>query len=446
LIRFGDDFVLLCRSEGKAAYWLERVRGFLAAKGLALDPEKTRIVSFDRGFHFLGHLFVRSVVLPSKEEAPPDDELTAQLRTVAATDHARRGQALDEEEERRAGFDRALRVLYVMEPGRRLSLRNQSFSVVEQPSVLSGGPGAEVIAIPPGRVDRIELGPRVDADFEALRHAAGTDTRVSFVDGHGREHAALVADEKRHAALHLAQARVILDPARRLELARVLAAGRIRNQRALLRRLNRKRQLGEVTDAILQLNRQLRALPRAETLEGIRGQEGAAGRVYWPALGRLVRREFAFAQREREPPPDPANLALNFAASLLTRDVGVLVARHGLHPGFGVLHAARDRQEGAVYDLLEEFRSPLIEGLVVYLFNNRLLKADMFAETEDGWRIDRFGGDALIRGYEQWLDRPIKSPRFGRRILWRRLVEEQVVAFAAAVAGGPDYVPYAMDY
>jgi CRISPR-associated protein Cas1 len=96
---------------------------------------------------------------------------------------------------------------------------------------------------------------------------------------------------------------------------------------------------------------------------------------------------------------------------------------------------------------MEEFRAPLVEGLALYLINNRILKPGMFESPADGrCRIVRAGAEALIRGWETWLDRPVKSPRSKRRVLWRRLVEEQVVAYAGHVAGEAPYQPYVMDY
>lgn len=134
-------------------------------------------------------------------------------------------------------------------------------------------------------------------------------------------------------------------------------------------------------------------------------------------------------------------------ASLLGRDLFVLAGRHGLHPGFGALHSAADGEYACVYDLMEEFRAPLAEGLAVYLCNNRIVHQEMFATLQDGTiRLGREGHGPIIRGYEGWLDRDIKSPRTGNRVQWRRLAEEQVVAYAEHCRGKEPYRPYVMNY
>ena len=65
LVRFADNFLILCKERPMAEAALELSQTVLRDLHLALDPDKTRVTSFDQGFRYLGHLFVRSLVLPS---------------------------------------------------------------------------------------------------------------------------------------------------------------------------------------------------------------------------------------------------------------------------------------------------------------------------------------------------------------------------------------------
>lgn len=452
LIRFADDFVVLAREEAKAAQALEQMRAVLAEHGLGLNPDKTRIVSFDKGFRFLGHLFVRSMVVPSPKsaegEAAGADAGEQLLRWIAERDAEQAAAEAKVAADRAAGLDPGLRVLYVLEPGRRLSVRNQAFTVV-QPGLT--GP-QELIAIPPARVDRIEIGPACAADDEALRQALATDTVGHFVNGYGETIGLLAPPSTEHAALHLAQARTVMAEDSRVDLARRIVDGRLRNQRALLHRLNRKPQNTTVIERLTRLNKMIRRLSVVGDVPALLGHEGAATALYWPALVLLVRPGWAMARRDgfkrqRRPAADAFNVVLNYLAALLARDLSVLTGRHGLHPGFGALHSAADGEYACIYDLMEEFRAPLAEGLAVYLFNNRVVQEEMFATLTDGTiRLGREGHGPIIRGYEGWLERDIKSPRTGNRLRWRRLIEEQVVAYAEHCRGKEPYRPYIMDY
>jgi len=57
LVRYADDFVVMCRTPGQAEAALETARNILASLGLELHPDKTRVVDLREGregFDFLG--------------------------------------------------------------------------------------------------------------------------------------------------------------------------------------------------------------------------------------------------------------------------------------------------------------------------------------------------------------------------------------------------------
>lgn len=70
MVRYADDFVVLCRSEAEAQRALAVVQQWTAAAGLTLHPEKTRIVdatSERGGFEFLGYHFARGEKRPRRK-------------------------------------------------------------------------------------------------------------------------------------------------------------------------------------------------------------------------------------------------------------------------------------------------------------------------------------------------------------------------------------------
>ncbi len=69
MVRYADDFVILCRSEAEAQNALAAVRVWVSEAGLTLHPEKTRIVNAAQpgGFDFLGYHFERGMRWPRKK-------------------------------------------------------------------------------------------------------------------------------------------------------------------------------------------------------------------------------------------------------------------------------------------------------------------------------------------------------------------------------------------
>jgi len=79
MVRYADDFVILCRSAAEAEEALARVRAWVAEAGLTLHPEKTRVVDATQrgGFDFLGYHFERGMKWPRKKSLA---KLKARLR------------------------------------------------------------------------------------------------------------------------------------------------------------------------------------------------------------------------------------------------------------------------------------------------------------------------------------------------------------------------------
>jgi CRISP-associated protein Cas1 len=449
IVRYADDFVILAKDRPAIEAAHGRVEKLLAVNGLKLDPEKTRIRSYDETLRFLGHAFVRGWAMKSTEEEGSAD-IVAALRRLGEEDEAEgRALAAEADEERRlsgAGLDRGLRILHVREPGRSLGLRNNSFAVHEAPA--DGGEASrELIAIHHTRIDRIEIGPQVATDLETLKHALACDIPVSFINGHGETLGYLSCRLSQRAGRHLAQARHALDPVARLDLARRIVLGRLANQRALLRRINHRRGLEFVARSAAIFSRLMRRAELAKAIDELMGYEGVGGKAFWKAWGRLLLHGFSFSGRKRRSSGDAANIGLDLCSWLLTRDIGVVVTSAGLHPGFGVLHGSNDGRDACVFDLMEEFRTGLVESVVLSAINQQSLRFDMFAQNADGGvRLGRNGQNALIRFYEERCENAVTSPRSGARVSWRRLMREQAEAYAAHVEGRAPYRPYVLDH
>jgi RNA-directed DNA polymerase len=69
MVRYADDFVVMCRSQTEAEDALHMVRELIEERGLTLHPEKTRIVDATQrgGFDFLGYHFERGYRWPRKK-------------------------------------------------------------------------------------------------------------------------------------------------------------------------------------------------------------------------------------------------------------------------------------------------------------------------------------------------------------------------------------------
>jgi RNA-directed DNA polymerase len=92
MVRYADDFIILCRSEAEAQRALKRVQKWIMQAGLTLHSEKTHIVDAKQpgGFDFLGYHFERGLRWPRKKSRAKFKQ------TVRAKTRRTSGQSLDE--------------------------------------------------------------------------------------------------------------------------------------------------------------------------------------------------------------------------------------------------------------------------------------------------------------------------------------------------------------
>jgi group II intron reverse transcriptase/maturase len=77
LVRFADDFVVLCKSKPRAERALRLTRQIMSTLRLTLSEEKTRVTNFTEGFKYLGATFTGGLTLisPPASGAPQAEVL-----------------------------------------------------------------------------------------------------------------------------------------------------------------------------------------------------------------------------------------------------------------------------------------------------------------------------------------------------------------------------------
>jgi RNA-directed DNA polymerase len=92
MVRYADDFVILCREKAEAEAALREIEAWTSANGLTLHPEKTRIGDCSQpgqGFEFLGYRFEAGRRYPRRKS------LLALREKVRAKTKRSRGDALE---------------------------------------------------------------------------------------------------------------------------------------------------------------------------------------------------------------------------------------------------------------------------------------------------------------------------------------------------------------
>lgn len=269
----------------------------------------------------------------------------------------------------------------------------------------------------------------------------GVDT--VFMTGAGRYRGRLVGHLSGNIQLRLRQFQTLTQASGALKLAKSIVKGKIRNQRVYLRRK------GDRTWSEGPLRALRAAEARAElatSLDELRGCEGSASAAYFRVFGHLIRSsELRFDGRTRRPPLDPVNALLSFGYTLLFNLVGAAVERVGLDPYLGALHAPLTGRPSLVCDLVEEFRTPIVDALVVTAINRRAIQAPDFEDVGPGEPVlmKRETSRWFVELFERRVEQAAIYAPLGVRLRQHQIIEQQARALARAFTQGDPYVPYA---
>ena len=79
---------------------------------------------------------------------------------------------------------------------------------------------------------------------------------------------------------------------------------------------------------------------------------------------------FSMEGRNRRPPTDPVNALLSFGYSMLTRSFVVALSAVGFDPFRGFFHQPRYGRPALALDMMEPFRSLIVDSCVITAINN----------------------------------------------------------------------------
>lgn len=173
-----------------------------------------------------------------------------------------------------------------------------------------------------------------------------------------------------------------------------IVMGKITNSRYVLQRYIRDHDSGEkesrpMKDVVRTLGMSMKKVADSNgtSLDSIRGIEGDASRSYFQVFNSLITAQkqfFRFNGRNRRPPLDPVNAMLSFCYMLLMHDLRSALESVGLDPAVGFLHRDRPGRMSLALDMIEEFRSILVDRLVLSLINRRQVNPGGFETTGSG--------------------------------------------------------------
>ena len=186
-------------------------------------------------------------------------------------------------------------------------------------------------------------------------------------------------------------------------------------------------------------------ISRSQTLDELRGYEGASTARYFQAWAAFLPEDFPFERRSTRPPLNSVNACISFGATLLYSEAVAFLHAHGLDPALGLLHSTEDGRWSLALDLLEPFRPVLVEALALDLFSHQILTADHFEPRNGGTYLNEAGRKKFFLQYERRMERQFLSEAAGHRTTLRQQLEHQAVMYKSALEDAAKFQPFLMN-
>ena len=293
-----------------------------------------------------------------------------------------------------------MQTLYISQQGCTLSLQQNRVLVKHKAELLDDA------QLP--LLEQILIFGRSQATTPLIQACLKRQIPIVYLSQTGQCYGRLLPLEKRFPRVIRAQH--LLEEGERLAIAQQMVWAKLKNCRVLLLRQRRRLETDELDGAIESLNALADQALSADSRDQLMGFEGAGAAQYFSVFGSCLSSDtFSFTKRTRRPPKDPVNAMLGFGYQLIWNHLLVLIDLQEMDPYCACLHEASPKHAALASDLIEEFRAPIVDSLVLYLVNRGMVDVDTdFDWTEDGCYLNSQGRKTFLQMFIQRMSEMIQ--------------------------------------
>lgn len=330
-----------------------------------------------------------------------------------------------------------LNTLYILTPNSYIFCRNETIAVKVG--------GVEKNAIPAKDIEAIVCFGQMTVSTPLLEFCGERGISVAFLSPRGHFCGRFYGPVSGNVLLRKKQYESISQPEFANQLVRDILLGKIKNSKTVLLRAARKQQedAALLTQAANQLSDLAVQLEFCDSIDSMRGIEGAAATIYFSRFDSMLHSPagFRFETRSRRPPRNEVNAVLSFSYTLLTREISSALETVGLDSAAGYLHTLRPGRPSFALDLIEELRAPLCDRFTLSLLNlGQLGEKDFERDSEAVFLNDR-GRRTVLTSWQKRKTETVQHPFLREKIPIGMIPYAQAMLFARVLRGDLDRYP-----
>ncbi|MBD3192488.1 MAG: type I-B CRISPR-associated endonuclease Cas1 [Candidatus Heimdallarchaeota archaeon] len=226
-----------------------------------------------------------------------------------------------------------------------------------------------------------------------------------------------------------------LDERKRLEIAKKFVKGSIGNMRKTIAEYK----IEGKNEVLSSLSQEVDNCCNTVNLMNV---EARSRIEYYNCFQNIIKGDLKFEKRTKQPPQNEINTMISFGNSLLYSTVLSELYNTQLNPTISYLHEPGERRFSLSLDLAELFKPLIVDRLIFYLVNKRIVKKKDFKGDLKGVLFTEKGKRTFLKYYEEKLQTTIKHRGLRRRISYQRLIRLEAYKLIKHLLGVKLYKPF----
>lgn len=327
------------------------------------------------------------------------------------------------------------KILYIMTDGLYLNVDHDSVEIGKDKKIIT--------RIPLVSLSQIIVIANVTVSAYLLSSCSRSKVCVSYISPFGRYLGTFNGTEVGNVTLRMKQYDAFKS-VDKIKIARNIVLGKTVNQMAFLARYSSRHP--DIEKVRAYLASEINALLESNTVEQIRGIEGDCAAKYFSTFDELLERcddDMKFRERSRRPPKNRFNSLLSLLYTIETTTCTAAISSYGLDPYLGYLHEIHPGRASLSCDLVEEFRTPVIDSFVIKSVNLKKITVKDFEESEGTFSLTSDGKKKVLADWEKYKEEKVEYKLWGKDVPIKLLPFLQAQLLGQYLRGDiPEYPPF----
>ncbi len=183
-------------------------------------------------------------------------------------------------------------------------------------------------------------------------------------------------------------------------------------------------------------------IPTTKDVPTLMGIEGNIRKVYYSAFPAILKDQYDFSHRVKNPPDNAVNALISFANSMVYTACLTEIYRTQLSPLISFLHQPGERRFSLALDLAEIFKPLLTDRIIFKVLNQKMIQHSDFDKNLNFCYLKPEARKVFVKEFEDKMTTTIEHRKLKKKVSYRRLIRLECYKLIKHLLGETEYEPF----